>query len=167
MKDYRFAILFLVFLIAQIVLCNFFGLTRYLLISVLPLLILMLPLSVGSVPAMLIAFVMGFTVDFFSNGMLGITSLALVPVGLVRSLVVSIVFGNEKSARGEEITVDRLGIPKISLASLILCSLYFIVFVWADSAGTASFWSALLRIILSVLVSTPVCVFAARLLRPS
>ena len=167
MKDYRFVILYLVFLIAQIVLCNFFGMSRYLMISVLPILVLMLPLGMGNIVTMLIAFAIGFAVDFFSNGMLGITSLALVPVALVRRFVISIVFGNEKSARGEEITVERLGIPKIGLASLILCSLFFIIYVWVDSAGTAGFWEALFRIVLSVLVSTPVCVFAARLLRPS
>ncbi|MDT3366005.1 MAG: hypothetical protein LIQ26_01815 [Bacteroidota bacterium] len=167
MKDYRFVILYLVFLIAQIVLCNFFGMSRYLMISVLPVLVLMLPLGMGNIVTMLIAFAIGFAVDFFSNGMLGITSLALVPVALVRRFVISIVFGNEKSARGEEITVERLGIPKIGLASLILCSLFFIIYVWVDSAGTAGFWAALFRIVLSVLVSTPVCVFAARLLRPS
>ena len=167
MKNYRFVILFLVFMIAQIVLCNFFGMSRYLMISVLPVLVLVLPLSMANIVTMLIAFAIGFAVDFFSNGMLGLTPLALVPVALVRRFVISIVFGNEKIARGEEITVERLGIPKIALASLILCSLFFIIYVWADSAGTAGFWAALFRIVLSVLVSTPVCVFAARLLRPS
>ena len=166
MKNYRFIILYVVFVIAQIVLCNFFGLSRYLLISVLPVLILMLPLSWGSLPAMLMAFALGFVVDFFSNGMLGMTSLALVPVALVRRFVVGIVFGAEKSARGEEVTVERLGLPRAALASLMLCSLYFILFVWIDSAGTYSFWAAFFRILLSILVSTPVYVAVARLLRP-
>lgn len=166
MKNVRFIILYVVFVIAQIVLCNFFGLSRYLLISVLPVLILMLPLSWGALYSMLFAFALGFAVDFFSNGMLGITSFALVPVALVRRFVVSIVFGAEKSARGEEITVERLGIPKVALAALMLCSLYFVIFVWVDSAGTCGFWPALLRILLSILVSTPVCVAVARLLRP-
>lgn len=165
MKNYRFVILYVVFVVAQIVFCNFFGLSRYVLVSVLPVLILMLPLGWGSIPSMLTAFAMGFAVDFFSNGMLGITSFALVPVALVRRFVVGIVFGAEKSARGEEITVERLGIPKAALAALMLCSLYFILFVWVDSAGTYSFLAALLRVILSVLVSTPVCVAVARLLR--
>lgn len=166
MKNYRFVILYVVFVIAQIVFCNFFGLSRYLLVSVLPVLILMLPLSFGSVLTMLIAFAMGFVVDFFSSGMLGMTSFALVPVALVRRFVVGIVFGAEKSARGEEITVERLGFPKAALALLMLCSLYFILYVWVDSAGTCGFWAALVRIVLSVIASTPVCVAVARLLRP-
>ena len=60
---------------------------------------------------------------------------------------------------------QRLGIPKVALASLILCSLYFILFVWVDSAGTYGFLAGLFRVVLSVLVSTPVCVAVARLLR--
>lgn len=165
MKNYRFVILYVVFVVAQIVFCNFFGLSRYVLVSVLPVLILMLPLGWGSIPSMLTAFAMGFAVDFFSNGMLGITSFALVPVALVRRFVVGIVFGAEKSARGEEITVERLGIPKAALAVLMLCTLYFILFVWVDSAGTYGFLAGLFRVVLSVLVSTPVCVAVARLLR--
>lgn len=165
MKNYRFVILYVVFVVAQIVFCNFFGLSRYVLVSVLPVLILMLPLGWGSIPSMLTAFAIGFVVDFFSNGMLGITSFALVPVALVRHFVVGIVFGAEKSARGEEITVERLGIPKAALAALMLCTLYFILFVWVDSAGTYGFLAGLFRVVLSVLVSTPVCVAVARLLR--
>ena len=113
-----------------------------------------------------LAFAVGFAVDFFSTGMLGISSLALVPVGLVRGAVVGLVFGDELSARGDELSIQRLGVPKMALASLLLCALYFAIYVWVDSAGTVSFWPAALRFVLSVAVSTPVCLFAARLLRP-
>ena len=84
MKNGRFILLYLVLTLVQILLCNFFGLSRYMLVSVLPVLILMLPLGTGSIIAMLIAFATGFAVDIFSNGMLGITPLALVPVAFSR-----------------------------------------------------------------------------------
>ncbi len=166
MKNYRFILVYVILLAVQVLLVSYFSLARYVLISVLPALILMLPLKTGKVWTMLIGFGLGFVVDFFSNGMLGITSLALVPVAFARDTVVGMVFSDELSSRGDEISVSRFGVPKVALASLLLCSLYFTVFIWADSAGTVPFWNCALRFVLSVLVSTPLSVVVSNLLRP-
>lgn len=153
-------------LVAQVLLGNYFPLSRYVLISMLPAIILLLPLDTRPIVAMLLSFALGFAVDFFSTGMLGLSSLALVPVGLVREAVITMVFGDELSARSEELSLQRLGIPKMALASLMLCSVFFLVYIWADSAGTVAFWPCAIRFVLSVAVSTPVSLFVARLLRP-
>ena len=101
MKDWRFWIVFAVLTVVQIILCNFLDLSRYAVLSILPVLILMLPLRLGNVPMMLISFALGFAVDFFSTGMLGLTAAALVPVGLARnSLVYALSATN--SARAKE-----------------------------------------------------------------
>lgn len=166
MKKGRFILLYLTLLVAQIIICNYFSLSNYVLISVLPILILVLPHRMNTILVMLIAFVSGLAVDFFSTGMLGITSLALVPVALNRRILMALVFGDELVSREEETTVDRVGILKASLMALISCAIYFLVYIWADSAGTVGFWPAAGRFLLSVVVSTPVCVLVARLLRP-
>ncbi len=166
MKRGRFILLYLTLLVAQIVLCNYFSLSNYVLVSLLPVLILVLPHRMNGIVAMLIAFVSGLTVDFFSTGMLGITSLSLVPVALIRRILMALVFGDEIVTREEETTFGRVGIIKASLIVLISCAIYFLVYIWADSAGTVGFWPAAGRFLLSVIVSTPVCVLVARLLRP-
>lgn len=166
MKNWRFILICAVLLVAQVVLDNFFPLRRYVLISILPAIVLLMSLDIRPVMAMLLAFALGFVVDFFSTGMLGLSSLALVPAGLARGAVVGLVFGDELTARGDELSLQRLGIPKMALAAILLCSLYFVVYIWADSAGTVPFWPAALRFALSVAVSTPLCLFAARMLRP-
>jgi hypothetical protein len=165
MKRGQFTLVFLLMLVAQALLNNYFGLARYVLISVLPVLILMLPHRMGTIVAMLVAFASGLAVDFFSTGMLGISSLALVPVALVRGLVLNLVFGEEYSSRDEELSLDRFGLTKMALAILILSAMFFLVYIWADSAGTVGFWPAALRWLLSVIVSTPVCVYVSTLLR--
>ena len=166
MKGYRFILICAILLVAQVLLGNYFPLSRYVLISMLPAIILLLPLDTRPIVAMLLSFALGFAVDFFSTGMLGLSSLALVPVGLVREAVITMVFGDELSARSEELSLQRLGIPKMALASLMLCSVFFLVYIWADSAGTVAFWPCAIRFVLSVAVSTPVSLFVARLLRP-
>ena len=166
MKEWHFWIVFVLLTIAQIVLCNFLSLPGYAVLSVLPVLILMLPLRMGDIPMMAVAFALGFAVDFFSTGMLGLTSAALVPVGLARNSLISLLFGEELGPREGELTITIFGVPKFALATLLLCVLYFAVFVWVDSAGTLGFWACLLRAALSILVSTPVCLAVAKLLRP-
>jgi len=166
MKDYRFIIVFVALTIVQIFLCNFLNLSRFVLVSFLPALVLMLPLRFGNIPMMVLGFVLGFAVDFFSTGMLGITSFALVPVALARNFTIDILFGDELGSREGELSVSRFGIPKFVLAMLILCIVYFLLYVWVDAAGTQTFWECALRFFLSVLVSTPVCILVAKLLRP-
>lgn len=166
MKQYRFVIVFVLLVMVQVVMCNFLNLSRYAVLSYLPVMIMMLPLRWRAIPMMAFAFALGFITDFFSTGMLGLTSVALVPVGLARGGIISIMFGDELGAREGELSLSRFGIPKFVLATLLLCALYFIVYVWADSAGTMTFWQGALRFLLSTLISTPVCVFVATILRP-
>ncbi|MBO4264263.1 MAG: hypothetical protein J5871_06260 [Bacteroidales bacterium] len=150
----RSILLYPVLLAAQILLCVFFDLSPYLLLSILPVLILCLPIRMGGIPAMFLAFCIGFAVDFFSDGMLGISSLALVPTAFFRRSVIRLVFGEEVFARGEDISLGRQGLPKFALAILMSCALYFLVYIWADAAGTGRFWMESLRLLLSVLGST-------------
>lgn len=166
MKDWRFWIVFVVLAIVQVILCNFLDLSRYAVLSFLPVLILMLPLRLDTVPMMLISFALGFAVDFFSTGMLGLTAASLVPVGLVRNSVVSAMFGDELAPREGELTLNWFGVPKFALATLILCSLFFLVYVAIDAAGTYGFLAGALRFVLSTALSTPVCLVVARILRP-
>ena len=166
MRNGRFILVYVILTVVQIILANFFGLSRYLLISVLPVLILMLPKDMGAVVSMLVAFATGFAVDFFSTGLLGITPLALVPVALMRRPLAGLVFGDDQAFRKDELTLARMGIIKLTLAVVIACTVFFIIYIWVDSAGTVGFWTAALRILLSVVVSTPVCIFVSGLLRP-
>lgn len=166
MKGYRYIIVYVILALVQIVLCNFLNLSRFVVLSYLPVLIMLLPLRWNSIPMIAFAFALGFLVDFFSTGMLGLTSLALVPVALARGGIISIMFGDELGAREGELSVSRFGVPKFALATLLLCAIFFLVYVWADSAGTMNFWPCAMRFLLSVLVSTPVCIFVATILRP-
>ena len=160
MTDKRFILLYVILTVIQIVFNNFFGLSRYVLISVLPVLVLMLPARYGRIAAMLVAFATGFIVDFFSTGMLGITSLALVPVALVGRPITG------AAVAREDITFKRLGIVGMSYSVALVCAIFFFIYIWADVAGTVGFWPCALRFLLSVLASTLVGVLMARQIRP-
>ena len=89
----NFRILYILLLICQIVLCNFSPLGPYIMLSLLPAMILCVPLTVGTAACMFIAFASGLTVDWLSEGLIGINAASLVPVAHARKGIIRIFFG--------------------------------------------------------------------------
>lgn len=154
MNNSRFLLIYLILTVAQILINSLLGISQYLLISLLPMLMLCLPVKTGNLTAMFIAFATGLVVDFFSSGLLGMTCFALVPTALCRKLVISLIFGSEVFSRGENITLRRQGVPKFALAILLMTALYFLLYVPIDSAGTRTLGFNALRFVISVLSSS-------------
>ena len=57
--------MFVILTFAQMLITNYLHLSYYITLSILPTLILFLPIRIGTVGAMIIAFLTGFAVDFF------------------------------------------------------------------------------------------------------
>ncbi|MBP5689980.1 MAG: hypothetical protein J6W74_03600 [Bacteroidales bacterium] len=159
-----FILIFVLLVIAQMVICNFLNLTPFIMLSILPVMILCLPLRVGQVASMLIAFATGMAVDFFAEGLPGINAASLVPVAFIRLWVIRLVFGNELFARGEDFTTGRSGLGKVVVATLILQGLFLAIYIAIDGAGVRPFWFNALRWIASLLAGTFVSIFVADLL---
>lgn len=140
MRKSAFWAVYLLLVIVQLLLSNYFTFTPYVMLSILPVMVLSMPTRVGTVPAMLIAFLTGLTVDFLSEGLIGLNALALVPVALIRNGVIGLVFGQELFARREDFSIRKNGLPQVLLALLICQILFTAVYVWADAAGTRPFW---------------------------
>lgn len=151
MRDAGFTFKYIIVLIAQILLWNYCNFTQYLTVVFLPVMILCLPISKGTIHALVTAFVSGLVVDFFASGMLGLTSLALVPVALARRSVIRLVFGQEVFSRGEDISIQRQGIPKMMLSILIVTAMFLFIYIWADGAGTRPLWFNAARFSISLL----------------
>ena len=164
MRNPKFAIRFLLLAVAQVLLWNYCNFTQYLTPVFLPVLILCLPVRRGTVFAMLLAFATGFAVDFLASGMLGLTSLALVPVALTRHGVIRLVCGEEVFARGENISIKRQGLPKMTLAILMETALFLVIYIWADGAGTRPLWFNLVKLASSLLTGVLLSLLAANIL---
>ncbi len=136
MRRNHYFLSFFLLLILQILICNYLNLSLYLSLSILPLLILMLPIRFGTVFAMLLAFASGLAVDFLSEGVLGLNALALVPVALARKGIIYLIFGSEFFARKEDISVRKHGIAKMSVAIVMAQSIFLLIYIWADGAST-------------------------------
>lgn len=159
-------IAFLLLLVVQVLFCNYLHLSQYIMVSILPVMILMSDIRRSTVALLFEAFICGFVVDFFADGVIGLNVLALVPVAFVRNSVVRLIFGDELFARSEDISVARQGLLKLLLALVLLQALFLLVYIWADSAGTRPLWFCAAKFALSLICGSLVCILAARVLSP-
>ena len=127
-------------LVLQLLLSNYFLFTPYIMLTILPVMVLCIPIRVGTVGAMLIAAASGFVVDLLAEGVLGLNAIALIPVAYARNSIIRLIFGGELFARQEDFSVRRSGFAKVSLAVLLAQMLFLLVDVWVDAAGTRPLW---------------------------
>ena len=140
MRKPEFWIVYVLLLLAQLLLSNYFHVTPYIMLTILPVMVLCISIRVGTVGAMLIAFATGLAVDWLSEGVLGLNALALTPVAFLRNPIIRLVFGSEVFARGEDFSLQRSGFGKVSLALLLAQSVFLLVYIWADGAGLRPLW---------------------------
>ena len=155
---------YILLFLAQAALWNYANFSQYLLIVFLPAMLLCLPIGRSPVYTMAVAFVTGLLMDFLVTGQLGLTSLALVPVALLRRPVIRLVFGAELFARGEDLSFHRQGWQKFVLGVLLLTAVFLLVFLWVDGAGTRPLWFNALKFGVSLVASTALGLFVAYLM---
>ncbi len=160
----RYWLVYALLVILQVLLGNFLNLGQYVVICILPLLVFSLPMNLSVAGVMLIAFATGFATDFFTHGVLGLSVIPLLPVAFLRKQLLSLVFGGEVFSRGESVSVQKQGMPKIALTIVIFTAIYFAIFVWVDAAGTRSIGFNTIRWLLSTLCSCIVEIPLGRLL---
>lgn len=148
-----FAFTYILLTVAQMILSNYFHFTPFTMMTILPVMVLCIPTKTGTIQAMLIAFATGLAVDFFAEGTLGINAMSLVPVALLRRPVIGMFFGNEPFEQKENVTVRKYGFARVSLAIILMTTLFLLVYTIADCAGTRPFWFIAARVGLSVLAS--------------
>jgi len=142
----------------QVLLCGVLNLSPYFLLSLLPVLVLCLPLSMSVIQLMLISFGLGFLVDFLSTGNLGLISLSLVPVALLRNFILELVIGPGIIDRRETLSFKRIGAVKMTIVLAMAYSVYYLIFIWVDGAGMRTVLFNGLRFLISVVVSVLVAI---------
>lgn len=155
----NFTVKYILLLVAQILLWNYFNFTQFLTIAILPAMILCLPVRKSAVFGMAVAFISGVIVDFFAGGLVGLTSFALVPAALLRLPVIQLVFGSELRARGEDISFQRQGTQKMLLATCLVTAVFLLLFITVESAGTRPLWVDLTKFAASLAASTLVSTY--------
>lgn len=166
MKNQYFGILYFLMVIGQMIICNYFQFTPYVVISMLPAMILCMPLAVRTPLCMIIAFASGLAVDWLAEGLIGINAASLVPVALARKTIIRVFLGEDLIARSDSFTFKKNGFGKISIALFVALSIFFGIYVIIDGAGTLTTTFNLIRFGASVAASLLLSLIVTGVLTP-
>ena len=158
--------LFLLLIIVQLVMTNYLPLSQFVTLSLLPALIMCLPMTMPTFLLMVVAFATGMTVDFLAEGVVGLNTLALVPVAAMRNFVVGIVAGQDTVERGADFNFKKNGPVKVATIVAIPLAVFLLIFIAADGAGMRPFWFNLVRFTASLLVDLAIGMGVVKLLNP-
>jgi hypothetical protein len=112
--------------------------------------ILMLPVEMDSLLLMLIAFLLGFTIDIFYNS-LGMHALALVAVAYLRNYWLATITPQGGYDIGIPPTLAANGLQWFLVYSLPLVFIHHLILFFVEAAGFALFWYTMLKAITSLL----------------
>lgn len=163
----NFMTMYILIVVVQLLICNYFHVSAYLTLSLLPCAILCLPMKIGTSLAMLIAFVTGLTVDFLAEGIIGLNALALVPVAGARRGICELVFGKELIASGDDVSMRKYGVETMIIALVLAQSLFLLIYIWADGASARPIMFNILRFIISLIVGIALSLVIAQMLDPN
>lgn len=151
MKTQNFGLLFFMMVLGQMVLCNFAGFSPFITLTMLPAMIVCVPLTVSTPLCLLLAFATGLSVDWLSEGLIGINAASLVPVALMRKPLIRFFLGEDLITRSDSFSFRKNGIGKISLVLIVSLLIFLGIYVFLDGAGTRQTWFNLTRMGLSLL----------------
>jgi hypothetical protein len=117
--------------------------------------ILLLPVELNNLLLMLIAFLLGFTIDVFYNS-LGMHALALVVVAYVRNYWLATITPQGGYDIGTPPTLAANGLQWFLVYSLPLVFIHHLILFFVEAAGFALFWYTMLKTITSLLFTVTV-----------
>ena len=145
MKTQNFGLLYFLMVLGQMVLCNFTDLSPYIMLTMLPAMVICVPLTVSTPLCMLLAFATGLSVDWLSEGLIGINAAALTPVALMRKPLICFFLGEDIITRSDSFSVRKNGIGKISFILLVSTLIFLGIYIFLDGAGSRPTWFNLTR----------------------
>lgn len=136
----HFGILYILLLICQLILCNYSPLGPYIMLTMLPAMILCVPLTISTIGCMFIAFGSGLAVDWLAEGLIGINAASLIPVALARKTIIKIFLGEDLITRKDSFSFNKYGTSKVSAAIITSIAIFLAMYIMLDGAGTRPLW---------------------------
>ena len=162
----NFGLLYVLLIICQVVMCNYTDLGPYIMLTMLPAMVLCIPTGISTAVCMIIAFASGLTVDWLSEGLLGLNAAALTAVALVRKGLIRIFMGEDIINRNDSFSIRKNGIGKVSLALLTSTTVFLALHIFLDGAGTRPLWFCMARFGVSLLCNWLLGIIVINILTP-
>lgn len=162
----NFGILYCLLVICQVLLCNYFQFTPYITLTILPAMILCIPLTISTVGCLIITFVTALATDWLAEGIIGLNAVALLPVAILRKPIIGLFIGEDLITRQDSFSFRKNGAAKVNAAILTSLTLFMILYIIFDGAGTRPFWFNLARGAASLACSWIMSIIAVNTLTP-
>lgn len=162
----KFWFAYLLLTACQAVICNYVYLTPAITLTLLPAIVMCIPVEISLSATMIIAFLTGLFVDFTADTVIGLNALALVPVALCRNLILKWAISNDFIDRKDTISFKAKGFGKVTIVALIATTIFMSIYILTDGAGMRSFSFNLVRFISSTVLSCVLSLVAIKMLSP-
>jgi len=144
---------FIIVVFIQVVLLNQLVFSGYITPFIYPVFILLLPFDIKGWWLLLLSFLLGITIDIFSNS-LGMHAAASVFMGFMRPFVINLISSKTDFDSGTEPRLSIMGLPWIFFYTIIMAFLHhfflFLIEIW----GVGNLFKFFLRTFTSSIVST-------------
>jgi len=158
--------LYLLFIVVELIMLNYLHLSQFVTMTILPALVLCLPMTMPLWLVMVVSFATGLSVDLLAEGVIGLNCVALLPVAALRNIIVGLVIGNDTVERGLDFNFKKNGTSKMITATLISLAIFLIIYIAADGAGMRPFWFNVCRFLASLAVDLVLCLMTVKALNP-
>ena len=161
-RTLQYAILFVVLVLLQVFLFSRIGVSMYVHPLVYVAFVLLLPMEISGSGLLMLAALLGISVDFFM-GTAGINTIAILFVAFCRPTALLLLVGKDEVKDGGVPNVNRLGLKKFLRYAGVLIFLHSVVFFMLETLSWRFFYVTLLRIVLSSAVNLVLVYFTQRL----
>lgn len=148
MKGVRYIYYFLMILLLQLFITRY-GQLEWMYISLLPAMIMCLPTVLPTSVNCIIAFALGITVDFCADGVMGLNTIALLPLAAINRSMLSLVISEELVERGYSFSFHQHGIFKIGLLLFIYLCIFFLIYILMDTNPQKDFAMTVTKLLCS------------------
>lgn len=163
---HNFGILYILLVICQILICNYFQFTPYVMLTILPAMVLCIPLSISTIGCMMIAFASALATDWLAEGIIGLNAAALLPTAALRKPIIRLFFGEDLITRKDSFSFRKYGIGKVTAAVMTATLIFLAVYIMLDGAGTKPLWFNITRGAASLIGSYLISVIVVNTLAP-
>ena len=154
---FYFVLLFLL----QLVISDYVHLGPWICLNLIPLLILLIPLSYRPHAVLLIAFGLGLGLDLLSDGVPGLNAFAAVLAAAPRKFFYRTMVNADRQDKTEVPLMGEVGLVKYIKYLAVLTAIYLVAYVLVDCISFRPAGFIALKVIASWLASTVLCLLLA------
>jgi rod shape-determining protein MreD len=153
MSRLRSILFFILVFLLQLAISNYLNLGPWITISLIPFLIVQIPLQRSPHVVMLAAFGLGLLLDWLSAGVLGLNAFAAVMAAAPRRILYRLLINDEQDSTWIPL-IRTVGIGKYHKYLFSLTAIYLAAFILLDCMSVRPFWFILVKFVASTLASS-------------